>query len=154
MIYELINPSDKVTFEGSDDMVAAISALLLGRGKYGLDSAVGEPVLPVFLLGGCTDWLAENGVNLDQFIPRNAAGMADFLGTAFYGSAEKRADYAEAVKRMTPEAAAEYRAWYDDKHRTSMKKPSGGITLTPRGLSRSTCNTIYFDNTLPRRIGQ
>ena len=34
-IYELINPSDPVTFVGKDDTVAAMAVLFLGRGMFG-----------------------------------------------------------------------------------------------------------------------
>lgn len=33
MIYEVVNPSDPVTFESDDPTVAKVATLLLGRGK-------------------------------------------------------------------------------------------------------------------------
>lgn len=41
MIYEVINPSDVVTFEADDLAIARAAVLLVGRGQYG----IGEPVL-------------------------------------------------------------------------------------------------------------
>lgn len=38
MIYELLNPSDMVTFEASDKLVAVSVCVLLGAGRFGLDA--------------------------------------------------------------------------------------------------------------------
>ena len=46
MIYELINPSDEITFEAEDDLIAKICALVVGHGRYGLHRITedGEPM--------------------------------------------------------------------------------------------------------------
>ena len=52
MLYELINPSDPVTFEAPDLKVAALVTIILGQGQYGAqpvdDSAEGVPIMLFF----------------------------------------------------------------------------------------------------------
>lgn len=121
MIFNLVNPSDAITFIGEDVQIAQAAILLLGRGMYGLEDESLEYVLPVFILGDAKPWLEENGFsNLGQFIFDNAAAIADFLATCLYSSVGERRDYEEAVARMTPEAAAEYRQTHQKDRRSSM----------------------------------
>jgi hypothetical protein len=37
--YEISNPSDPITIQADDDMVAAAAGLLLGEGRYGIKRA-------------------------------------------------------------------------------------------------------------------
>lgn len=61
MIYEVINPSDAVTFEAPSDRIAQLATLLLGEGAYGLEREDGaRDVLPIFLFGGADQWLSEH----------------------------------------------------------------------------------------------
>jgi hypothetical protein len=73
MLYEIINPSDKMTIEADSDLVAALAGLNLGEGKIGIDNEKGESVLPIFLLGGdaaLLEWLKTVGIDsLDGLRP-------------------------------------------------------------------------------------
>jgi len=51
MLYELINMSDKITFEASSDQVATICTLYLGNGSFGCDNEQGETVCDLMAFG-------------------------------------------------------------------------------------------------------
>lgn len=40
MIYEVINPSDAITFKAEDEKLAVATVILLGEGQYGLHREV------------------------------------------------------------------------------------------------------------------
>lgn len=60
-LYELITPSDCVTFESPTRQAACLVALYLGRGAYGLHDDQGLTVMHVALFGfDEAKWLAEH----------------------------------------------------------------------------------------------
>lgn len=121
MIFELINPSDAVTFIGDDITVAGVAIMVLGRGRYGLTDDKGEVVVPLMLFGGSEYWLAEHGVDdLDAWLTANYLRVAEFLETCAYGSRLEREAFDQAIARMTPEHAEAHREWWNDRNRSSM----------------------------------
>jgi hypothetical protein len=127
MILELVNPSDKITFVGDDPKVAGVAILLLGNGWYGLTGENGERFIPLMIFGSHEPWLKEQGIaDINRWIMDNALALAEFLETVAYGSVRDRRGFDEAVKRMTPEKAAEHRAWWNDRCRSSMTDIGGG----------------------------
>lgn len=127
MILELVNPSDAVTFVGDDPKVAGIATLLLGNGWYALRGEDGEDFVPLMIFGGHVEWLASQGIDdADDFLTANAEAVAAFLDTCAYGGIKERQAFDEAIKRMTPDKAAEHRAWWNDRNRSSMNNIGEG----------------------------
>lgn len=89
MIYNIINPSDRVSFEANDLRIAQVACLLLGEGQYGLRNEEGEEVLPILVFGGASEWLFENGFiedpndhqGLNAFVEANKEALAAVLET-------------------------------------------------------------------------
>jgi hypothetical protein len=64
-IREVTNPSDRITINYDDKDAARLAVLVMGRGCYGIS---GDDGMPVFILGGCTDWVKkEYGKTPDEF---------------------------------------------------------------------------------------
>lgn len=127
MILELTNPSDAVTFIGDDPKIAGVTVLILGNGCYGLTDEKGNEFVPLMIFGSHESWLADNGIDdLGAFIETNAAAIADFLDTCAYGHIRDRQAFDEAIKRMTPENAAEHRKWWNERNRSSMNNIGEG----------------------------
>lgn len=85
MKYELINPSDKIHFEGDFEpavMGAAIAAL--GQGKYALEDDNGNTVVPIWLFGGHEEWFRAHETTLDDVLTNKRADVAAFLDTLTY----------------------------------------------------------------------
>lgn len=86
MIYEIINPSDPVTIEADDLLVAQVATLLIGSGNMGLRDECDEAVLPIFLFGGLDEWLASKGLGgedgLNGYIESHRAELSACLLSA------------------------------------------------------------------------
>lgn len=135
--YELINPSDAITFQGDDLVAAGVAIILLGRGAFGLTDEKGEQAVPLMLFGGIDDWLAKNNIkDMAQYIADNTDAIADFLETVCYGSLDERLAFDEACKRMTPEKAAEHREWWNDRKRSSMNNIGAGALRLAKQLRK------------------
>lgn len=67
--YEITNPSDPITVQADEDLVAAAAALLLGHGKYGARRG-DTTVCPIFILGGYEEWAKEVGFGR-EYIDKN-----------------------------------------------------------------------------------
>lgn len=59
MRWELTNPSDYYEVESPDFLPAAVAALIVGAGSYGLTPLDGGDELPIFLFGGGDEWMQE-----------------------------------------------------------------------------------------------
>lgn len=81
--YEISNPSDPITIQADDDMVAAAAGLLLGEGRYGIKRD-DRTILPIFLLGGFEEWAAEHKFG-DDYITAHKGEIAACLRTAAIG---------------------------------------------------------------------
>jgi hypothetical protein len=138
-ICELANPSDAVTFIVTDKWIAAAGIILLGNGKYALIDADDNQIVPMFFFGGWRDWMKENGIpDPEAFVGENSEAVADFLLTYAYGSISDRQDFDKAVSMMTPEKAAEFRAWHADKKRTSMNNIGAACEQIAKQLKERT----------------
>lgn len=131
-VYEIINPSDPITFECDDDDVARVAALVLGRGAYGVQREDGERVLPVLRFGGFDEWYkaftARVGCTLNGWIRGNRGRMAVALDTTAVCSLSNRKALLAATKG-DPEAVAR---WNEEK-RSSMNN----ICKAARALAKN-----------------
>ena len=120
MIFEIINPSDAVTLESDDPLVAAMATLVLSRGTYGLTDENDESVLPIFLFGGSEDWLKGHGIeDLGTYIDENWEAMAAVLETAVVGKMGKRKGIVAACEASGGDVKKALAAW-NEQQRTSM----------------------------------
>lgn len=126
--YDLINPSDPITVESECPTVAAVAALILSDGGYGLRDELGQSVLPVFVGGSqraCEDWLESEGIeSLTDYVVRNAERIADVLDSSMVGTASDRAAYREGLEKCDgcPNRIRDWRTNWDDRHRTSITR--------------------------------
>lgn len=129
MLYELINPSDPVTFEAPDLKVAALVTIILGRGHYGAepadDSAEGVPIM---LFGDPTEWWTERWPEepMGGAGDRDALRLAAALRSVCYGGKNDRQLYDSALQAITdPEKRAAFVAEWNDRKRSSMNDIMG-----------------------------
>ena len=125
MIFELVNPSDAVTFECEDVRVACVAVLVLGEGKYGLTDTKGDSVLPLFMFGGMDPvnaWFKEQHDIDDvmEWMNAHLEEMATFLDSMVYGSVKERQLFLDAVSKMNAEDAADFKEKWFDQKRSSM----------------------------------
>ena len=123
MVFDLINPSDRITFESESLEAAALAVMLLGDGKLGAD-CVDDPDIrvPLMLFGDPGDWTkAKFGKSLDQFVKDNMGGVAPVLRSFITGSPADRKLYGDALGLISDESdRAEFIRRWDDRKRSSM----------------------------------
>ncbi|MFJ0091963.1 hypothetical protein ACLDXG_19785, partial [Acinetobacter baumannii] len=67
MIFELINPSDKCTFEAPNLKIAALVTCVLGNGQYSAKGIENDLDVPFFIFGGHDEWFISNfGLNFKE----------------------------------------------------------------------------------------
>lgn len=127
ILYDLINPSDAVTFYASSIEAAALATLLVGDGWYAAHALEhGSSDLDVPVLGqNMGSWLAERceGASLEALLSEHKAEIADALASFCTGSADDRRLYENALEAIDdPEKRAAFVADWDDKHRSSLNQ--------------------------------
>lgn len=125
-LYELITPSDPITFKAEDDKVAFFCAVYLGGGKAGCENAETRESIPSLLLfvddqvKYANDYL---GVEIEKFTSDNLQKIADCFHSFAYVSARERRTYDDAVGAITdPNKLKEFKTLHEDRNRTSMSK--------------------------------
>lgn len=95
MIYELINPSDALTFEAEDHRVAISVVLALGGGMYGAEASNGDKDLrvPILMFEGNTEaylkkWFGEDD-SVAWMIANKAAVIASLRGVLYSRPADR-----------------------------------------------------------------
>lgn len=135
-LYEIVNPSDQVCIEASDEIVACVAVLLLGEGAYGLTRCKDDKrVLPITLLGGGDQWLADHGVvpqealknppkygeALHTWIDAHAGAMIRVYESAFYGDPDEHRAFEAAMAAIEdPIVRAASRRRFNDERRSSI----------------------------------
>ena len=110
-LYEVINPSDPITFRARPEMAALVSARL------------GESLLFVKDIETGEDPKIDNLQEFYESIWKDAdliAEYAEAYRSFLIGRPSDRKIFEEAVKRMTPEDAAEFTLTYHDQQRSSL----------------------------------
>lgn len=124
-IYEIINPSDKATFEAPDDNIAAAAALLLGDGFYGCEREDGQSLHTLVAFGGkpavehCLGLYFPNG-DLGAFLDERGADVAAALDTLMYCGASERKALNVALDGLGEAERLERLRKYNDERRTSL----------------------------------
>lgn len=127
-IYDLINPSDRITFEAPSHAVAYYVALLVGGGRLGCDCEDGTS-LDTLLWFATKEQVEESieknlGTNdLDSFLETNWEVAVAALNSFAYGSVGDRKIYNASLAAITdPEKLAEFKAVHEDWMRSSMSQ--------------------------------
>lgn len=126
MIYEIVNPSDAVTIEAQDSVLASIAIIVLGNGQYGLYDEDGRTVLGIFALSSpekLIEWLRDNGVEdtkMDEFYAKNGEEIAAILESVVYGDIKDRKSITALTESMTKADRLKAIAKYNDSKRSSM----------------------------------
>ncbi len=129
-LYEIVNPSDAVTFLAPDDAVARAVVLVIGNGAYGLNEindghSRDVPCLLLFASKETTErmlveWFGPG--SLAAFLDERWTDVAAALGSAQNLRPRERFYYESAIARMTPEAAEKYKLEVEDHNRTSLNE--------------------------------
>jgi hypothetical protein len=123
MIFEVQNPSDAMTVEADDYIVAGVAMLYLGEGKIGLTDESGETAFPILAFGGdeaLNGWLDHVGIGLiDDLRPyavENRDKIAICLESIVYGSiSDRKGIMATMEGREHHEVLIAMKAWNDAK---------------------------------------
>jgi hypothetical protein len=125
-IYELITPSDPITFKAINDKVAFICALLLGNGKAGCKNALtGEniPTMLAFSSDPEKEMISFIGGDVSEFIESNKKDISKCFLSFAYGSVSDRQTYDSAIEAITePEKLKEFKEKHEDQNRSSLSK--------------------------------
>lgn len=122
MIYEIINPSDPYTIECESFLIAALSCVLLGEGRYAFEPDDESESVPIFLFGGSEEWF-ENKFNstLSELFESNKLKVSEALSSVLIGNKEDRKSYFTALELIEGDEKKErYRQQYLDDRRSSM----------------------------------
>lgn len=142
MIYEIINPSDAVTIEAQDSVLASIAIIVLGNGQYGLYDEDGRTVLGIFALSKpekLIEWLRDNGVEdakMDEFYAKNGEEIAAILESVVYGKIEDRKAITALTESMTKSDRLKALAKYNDSKRSSMNNIGSAASELAKGFRK------------------
>lgn len=142
MIYEIINPSDAVTVEAQDSVLASIAIIVLGNGQYGLYDEDGRTVLGIFALSKpekLIEWLRDNGVEdtkMDEFYAKNGEEIATILESVVYGKVEDRKAITALTESMTKSDRLEALAKYNDSKRSSLNDIGSAASELAKGFRK------------------
>jgi hypothetical protein len=111
MLYNLINPTDLITFHAPDTQVAALAVLLFSNGKYGADCVDGTDAdedVPTFLKGGALAWWSARYdqpivIVAQERMPEVLAALRSFV----FGTPDQRRTYDVAIEALTDPVSRE-----------------------------------------------
>jgi hypothetical protein len=146
-VYEMINPSDEMTFEADDDNVAAVALILLGRGQVALEPLDGDTereVLPIFLFGdveaAVTAWLERRGIGeLWAFVTEHRAAIVACLRSVVYGGARDRRAFDAMLDEIPSERHQAAREKWNDARRSSLSDWGTSALRYADHLELATC---------------
>lgn len=119
MIYQLIGRDEDATIEASDELVACVATIELGRGFVSLTrgDAEGTRVLPLLAFGGAEEWRESVGIrDYIEFLEDHRAEIARVLRTAAYGTVREREAVLEGIDPDDEAArSVALAAWNDDR---------------------------------------
>lgn len=121
-IFEIVNPSDPYTIDGTDRLAACVATLFLGSGGYGLRDADGELIMPILVFGGFEEWLRQQAItDFDAWMTEHIGAVIHALDSVQIGSAQdrRRMQAVWAAISDPAERAKAQAAWHDER-RSSM----------------------------------
>jgi hypothetical protein len=141
-LYEIINPSDCVTFHAPDDATAVAVVLSIGEGSYGATRCEdGQDVggLLLFATNAVVDAKLQEwfGGDFETWANSHQADLAEALLDCAAVRPETRDLYDEAcARRDSEEELMEFRAQAEDKNRSSMTNIVGRAWVLGKALRR------------------
>lgn len=126
--YELINPSDAITFKAENDQIAYATCLMVGQGLYGAERIEdGHKVnVPAFLVQ--TKNAPEHmknylGMDPEEFMKIHKNEIVASCASFMYGTLEIREAIDSSMNALTdPQAKKEFLIAHEEAHRTSLNK--------------------------------
>ena len=137
MLYEVNNPSDPISFECADDIVAAVAGLFLGEGFYGVEDEQGKRVLPILAFGGeaaLKAWLKEQKLDLDEFMATRALDVAACLESTMVALPATRAAILAAIGTEDPKERLAAIARFNETRHGSLNDIAGRAHRMARSL--------------------
>lgn len=138
--WELINPSDKITFKADSHELACLAVGLLG-GKYGateLDKeGEGEPrTVPLWLFGGADEYFQKHfGRDVaGSFTACDKRALAEVYDSFLIGSMSERWAFEKAMSVILDEDKAAFKEQWQDRERSSMNDICAYAYNLARGL--------------------
>lgn len=132
MLWEVINPSDAVTFRADDPKIAVGVTLLVGEGSYGLEDETGKDYphhVPLRDEGADGEATQPYFPSLDamfKYLKDHPTETIDALESFAVVGKDERIDYEKALDAITdPAKLKKYKADFDDRHRTSLNNICG-----------------------------
>lgn len=127
MTYELINPSDAITFKAESDKIAFFCALILGNGKAGISREDGKEVeeSPMLMFVSNPLPIIEKylGCSLVEFKDNNLGEISECFLSFAYGTFSDRAAFDRDVASFKTSIGLEaYLEAHEDRNRSSMSK--------------------------------
>ena len=128
MIYEIINPSDAITFKAEDEKTAVATVILLGEGQYGLEREDGKKDYPFLLFVKGKEQIDEqlkpyfNGVDdLFEYTKVHAKEMVTAFDSVVTADETWRIEYEKTLELIMDEAGRQkYKDEFNDRHRSSL----------------------------------
>lgn len=120
-VWELINPSDKITFSGNDFKLVVIAVCLVGNCVYAAEEVGGNRIVPIFLFGSVDKWfIREYGSNFeDTYKSSDKKQLADILDSFTLGGYDDFIAYNKEAENIPPLELKKFKEDWNDK-RTSM----------------------------------
>ncbi|AIL77347.1 hypothetical protein RG113_003062 [Acinetobacter baumannii] len=125
MIFELINLSDKCTFEAPNLKIAALVTCVLGNGQYSAKGIKHDLDVPFFLFGGHEEWfISKFGTNFEETLiqvrDEEKQDLADSFNSVLLGSYLDRTAFFKAYNLIKdPAEQKEWRKQWLDERRSS-----------------------------------
>ncbi len=131
-LYEVINPSDDVTFRAADPKIAIGVTMVVGEGQYPLEDEKSTNYPTMFLSGKKED--ADKGLqpyftsveNMLEYLDAHLQETIDALESFSVVSIAGRVDFEKALEAIDdPEKRKKWREEFEDRHRSSVNNICG-----------------------------
>ena len=147
ILYDLVNPSDAVTFYASSREVALVVTFMLGRGMYAAN-AIDEDGrtledsdldIPLFIMGyGIDDFLDENDISLNDTADDHRQEIIESFESFCTGTARERRLFESALSYMDDqEQKGSFVAEWDDRQRSSLNDITNSAYELAKGMKGS-----------------
>lgn len=122
-LFRLLNAEGPYTLLAPDLEIAAVTAIVLGRGHYGLEEVGGGRRMPQFVTDGADAWFTEHlgdgaSRTLDRVLHERSPALVTCLGSVLAGTPEERHQFDTQLNALTdPNEREAYREQWRDSHR-------------------------------------
>lgn len=142
-LYEVVNPSDGITFRTDDVKIAIALTAMLGGGKYGLEDEKGKQDYPTLFLFMSKEQIDEklkpyfNNVDeMFSYVDGHLKEMVEAIDSLAVADIAKRIDYEKALEHITDETEKQkYKDWFNDEHTSSLNNIYGYAQSLRKGFS-------------------